>query len=145
MREELDQLEQEKNDMVEEMNVLTAEIQELNDNKERMTQEYSQLVQEQNNIKTEQKKVKSKVERSESLYKNLSSELIRWEGSSESFRERMASLMGDTLLSSAVLTYIGFFDYHYRQVLKGDWVTAIDTICLKLSPTLSYTEFLSKP
>ena len=114
MREELEHLEKEKADMVEEMNVLNAEIRELNDNKERMTQEYSQLVQEQNNIKNEQKQVKSKVERSESLYKNLSSELIRWEGSSQSFRERMASLMGDTLLSSAVLTYIGFFDYHYR-------------------------------
>ena len=85
------------------------------------------------------------MERSESLYKNLASELVRWEGSSLNFKDRLASLMGDTLLSSAVLTYIGFFDYHYRQVLKGDWVTAIDLISLKLSPTLSYTEFLSKP
>ena len=83
--------------------------------------------------------------RSESLYKNLSSELIRWEGSSLNFKERIASLFGDTLLSSAVLTYIGFFDYHYRQVLKGDWVNNIDKIALKLSPSLSYTEFLSKP
>jgi len=85
------------------------------------------------------------VTRSESLYKNLSSELIRWEGSSLNFKERIASLFGDTLLSSAVLTYIGFFDYHYRQVLKGDWVNNIDKIALKLSPSLSYTEFLSKP
>ena len=53
--------------------------------------------------------------------------------------------MGDTLLSSAVLTYIGFFDYHYRQILKGDWADAIDSISLKMSPSLSYTEFLSKP
>jgi len=110
-----------------------------------MSREYSQLVQEQNNIVTEQKLVKNKVERSESLYKNLAGELVRWEGSSLNFKERIASLLGDTLLSSAVLTYIGFFDYHYRQVLKSDWVGSIDEICLKLSPTLSYTEFLSKP
>lgn len=49
------------------------------------------------------------------------------------------------MLSSAVLTYIGFFDHHYRQVLKSDWVSEIDMISLKLSPSLSYTEFLSKP
>jgi len=97
--------------MVVEMEVLTAELQELSDNKDRMTMEYSQLVQEQNNIKTEQKQVKSKVERSESLYKNLSGELIRWQASNLSFKERIAGLLGDTLLSSAVLTYIGFFDY----------------------------------
>lgn len=110
-----------------------------------MSKDFSRLVQEQNNIEKEQKTVKNKVERSESLYKNLSSELIRWEGSSENFKERIASLFGDTLMSSAVLTYIGFFDYHYRQVLKGEWVNSIDMIALKLSPTLSYTEFLSKP
>lgn len=122
MRAELEQLESEKNAMVEEMTILEQEIQDLNDNKDRMSREYSQLVQEQNNIVNEQKQVKSKVERSESLYKNLSSELIRWEGSSQNFRERIASLIGDTMLSSAVLTYIGFFDHHYRQVLKSDWV-----------------------
>ena len=98
--------------MVNEMQLLTAEIQELNDNKDRMTREYAQLVQELNNIKTEQSTVRNKVERSESLYKNLASELIRWEGSSLNFKERIAGLLGDTLLSSAVLTYIGFFDYH---------------------------------
>ena len=145
MREELNELDGQLQLMQEEMSRLEAEIEELNDNKDRMTKEYAQLVQEQNNIAQEQKTVKNKVTRSESLYKNLSSELIRWEGSSLNFKERIASLFGDTLLSSAVLTYIGFFDYHYRQVLKGDWVNNIDKIALKLSPSLSYTEFLSKP
>lgn len=127
------------------MSILTAEIQNLTDNKDRMSREYSQLVQEQNNIVIEQSVVKNKVERSNSLYSNLSGELVRWELSSKNFKERIASLLGDTLLSSAVLTYIGFFDYHYRQVLKSDWIGSIDQICLKVSPTLSYTEFLSKP
>ena len=112
--------------MVEEMSILTAEIQTLNDNKDRMSREYSQLVQEQNNIVLEQSVVKNKVERSNSLYSNLSGELVRWELSSKNFKERIASLLGDTLLSSAFLTYIGFFDYHYRQVLKSDWTGAID-------------------
>lgn len=59
----------------------------------------------------EQKSVKSKVERSDALFKNLSSELIRWERSSLNFKDDMASLAGDVLLSSGVLTYIGFFDH----------------------------------
>lgn len=42
---------------------------------------------------------------------NLSSELIRWEESSRNFSERMANLIGDVLISSGVLTYIGFFDH----------------------------------
>mmetsp|Transcript_29208 Transcript_29208/g.38890 ORF Transcript_29208/g.38890 Transcript_29208/m.38890 type:complete len:202 (-) Transcript_29208:3430-4035(-) len=145
LRNELTELEAEKAQMEGDMAELMAEIKELDENKQRMSREYSQLVQEQNNIENEQKTVKRKVDRSESLYRNLSSELIRWKGSSQSFKERLASLLGDTLLSSAVLTYIGFFDYHYRQILKLDWTTLVDKISLKLSPTLSYMEFLSKP
>lgn len=131
--------------MEEEMNATLTEIDELEASKDRMTREYQQLVQEQNNIENEQKTVKNKVVRSESLYRNLSSELHRWQGSSQNFKERLASLLGDTLMSSAVLTYIGFFDFHYRQVLKGDWADHVELIALKQSPALSYMEFLSKP
>ena len=127
------------------MNATLAEIAELEASKDQMTREYQQLVQELNNIATEQKTLKSKVERSESLYKNLSSELLRWQGSSQNFKERLSSLLGDTLLSSAVLTYIGFFDFHYRTVLKSDWVDLVEKISLKASSSLSYMEFLSKP
>lgn len=61
--------------------------------------------------------MKKKVDRSDALFKNLSQELIRWQKSSLSFKDNMASLMGDVLLSSGVLTYIGFFDHFQRQNL----------------------------
>jgi len=69
------------------------------------------LVTDLTKLEEEQKSVKKKVDRSDALFKNLSSELIRWQKSSLNFTDNMASLMGDVLLSSAVLTYIGFFDH----------------------------------
>lgn len=53
--------------------------------------------------------------------------------------------MGDVLLSSGVLTYIGFFDHFQRQNLQVDWRASVEQISLKLSPSLSFIEFLSKP
>lgn len=64
---------------------------------------------------------------------------------SQQFKERNASLIGDVLLSSALLTYIGYFDHHYRQVLKNDWAISLGAVSLKVNPELSYQEFLSKP
>jgi dynein heavy chain 1 len=93
----------------------------------------------------EQKSVKNKVERSDALFKNLSSELVRWQQSSLNFKDNMASLMGDVLLASGVLTYIGFFDHFQRQHLQLDWKDSIQAIYLKMSQTLSFIEFLSKP
>jgi hypothetical protein len=34
--------------------------------------------------------------------------------------------MGDVLHTSAILTYIGFFDHYYRQVLREEWMEKID-------------------
>ena len=112
LRNELSELEAEKAQMDENLAELEAEKLELEQSLERMNSEFAQLTQDKNDIEKQQGTVKRKVERSNSLYRNLSSELTRWKGSSLSFKERIASLLGDTLLSSAVLTYIGFFDYH---------------------------------
>lgn len=65
--------------------------------------------------------------------------------SSHSFSERMANLIGDVLISSGVLTYIGFFDHFQRKNLVADWRISVNQINMKTSVALSMTEFLSKP
>jgi dynein heavy chain 1, cytosolic len=57
----------------------------------------------------------------------------------------MSCLLGDVLLSSAFLTYTGFFDHFYRQFLNSEWRYFLDQIGLKYRNDLSYMEFLSKP
>ena len=57
----------------------------------------------------------------------------------------MSCLIGDSLISSAFLTYIGFFDHFYRQQLSLDWKDKIDMVDLKHRHDLKLTEFLSKP
>lgn len=86
-------------------------------NIEQYKQDYGLLIGEVQNIKNEMGKVQDKVKRSQQLIQNLSAERIRWEESSRNFKEQMSCLVGDVLLSSAFLTYIGFFDHYYRQYL----------------------------
>ena len=47
------------------------------------------------------------VERSVALLKSLSSEKERWETGSESFKNQMATIIGDVLLSTAFMAYAG--------------------------------------
>ena len=131
--------------MAQSLQVVEAEIEDLQKNFDKMQTDFQQLMLELSKTEEEQTSVKNKVERSDALFKNLSSELIRWERSSLNFKDDMASLAGDVLLSSGVLTYIGFFDHFQRQNLQGDWKDAIEKINLKMSSTLSFIEFLSKP
>jgi len=110
-----------------------------------MQDEFQQLIQDQGKLEEEQKTVKNKVERSDALFKNLSSELIRWVGSSKDFTEKMSNLVGDVLISSGFLTYIGFFDHSQRMNLQDEWKLSIYNKAIKYSPTLALTEFLSRP
>lgn len=47
------------------------------------------------------------MDRSIALLKSLSSERKRWEATSETFKNQMATIAGDVLLSSAFLAYAG--------------------------------------
>lgn len=87
------------------------EIEQLQKNFDDMQQEYQVLVINLSKLEEEQKTVKRKVDRSDALFKNLSSELVRWVQSSGNFKDNLACLVGDVLLASGVLTYIGFFDH----------------------------------
>lgn len=91
------------------------------------------------------KQVKEKVDRSVQLIKNLSSERVRWEESSQNFVNQMACLVGDCLYASAFLTYIGFFDHYYRGILNNDWGDEIDMVSLKVRSDIKFIEFLSVP
>ena len=105
------------------------------------------LVSQSESLKRQQEEVGRKVTRSQNLFKNLSAERGRWQESSEGFREQLANLVGDVLLSAGFLTYIGFFDAGYRVALRDQWTLSMDEISLKTStrPALSYVEYLSKP
>lgn len=85
------------------------------------------------------------MDKSDALVKNLSTELVRWKRSSTDFKDNMACLMGDVLLASGVLTYIGFFDHFQRQNLQVEWKESVENINLRMSGTMSIIEFLSKP
>lgn len=53
------------------------------------------------------------VDRSIALLKSLSSERKRWEATSETFKNQMATIAGDVLLSSAFLAYAGKFTANF--------------------------------
>jgi len=57
----------------------------------------------------------------------------------------MSTLIGDALYASAFLSYIGFFDHYYRNILLNNWKKNIIEAGLRLTQNLSLIEFLSLP
>ena len=121
LRNELKSLERQAEVNVKRGDETTALIQQLERSIASYKEEYALLISQAQAIKTDLENVQSKVDRSIALLASLAIEKERWEGSSETFRAQMATIVGDTLLSSAFLAYAGYFDQQYRQSLFSRW------------------------
>ncbi|KAI8459260.1 dynein heavy chain, N-terminal region 1-domain-containing protein [Phakopsora pachyrhizi] len=105
--------------------------------------EYASLIRETETMKNEMSGVQTKVDRSIKLLESLESEKARWEAGSANFDAQMSTIAGDVLLSSAFMTYGGFFDQSYREAMWQGWVDHLNQASLKYKPELSLAEFLS--
>ena len=123
LRNELDSLEAEAQVNIQKNEEVQKLIHDLEASIARYKEEYAILISQAQAIKADLAAVEGKVGRSVALLKSLSSENERWDGSSESFKSQMATIIGDVLLTSAFQAYAGYFDQHMRQNLFTTWST----------------------
>ncbi|EFA77050.1 cytoplasmic dynein heavy chain [Heterostelium album PN500] len=145
LREEVEQLENAANELKAKQDEIVKTIDALNQSISTYKDEYATLIRDTESIKSEMTKVKSKVDRSIALIDNLSSERSRWELQSENFQTQMATVVGDVVLASAFLAYIGFFDQHFRADLMQKWMHRLESVGIKFKPELSVPDFLARP
>ena len=107
--------------------------------------EYAAAIRDTEIIRTEMAAVTKKVSRAESLLSSLNEEKERWQLTSTSFDIQMATLVGDSLISSAFLTYAGIFDHKYRQIMMGKWSHALESKNVSFRPEIDISNYLSSP
>eukprot|EP01114_Cavostelium_apophysatum_P023031 TRINITY_DN854_c0_g1_i2.p1 TRINITY_DN854_c0_g1~~TRINITY_DN854_c0_g1_i2.p1 ORF type:complete len:4577 (-),score=1545.65 TRINITY_DN854_c0_g1_i2:38-13768(-) len=145
LREEVAQLEVALQELSDQQAELQRTIEELVAAIARYKDEYAVLISEAQQIKVELTRVQEKVDRSISLLSRLSSESERWEIQRQTFQLNMATVVGDVLISSAFLAYIGFFDQQFRAILVQQWMAHLQALRVKFKEDLSITEYLSSP
>eukprot|EP01132_Coremiostelium_polycephalum_P002127 gene2127-2619_t len=145
LRDEVEQLEAAANELRSKQDEIVTTIAGLEKSIAIYKDEYATLIRDTELIKSEMIRVKTKVERSIALLDNLSSERNRWEQQSENFQTQMSTVVGDVVLASAFLAYIGFFDQNFRSDLMKKWMNRLELVGIKFKSDLSVPDFLSKP
>eukprot|EP00939_MAST-03C_sp_MAST-3C-sp1_P003513 g3513.t1 len=145
LKMEAEKLEAEAVSTREEYKSLTSTISELEARISKLKEEYAELIAQTEAIKQEMKDVKTKVERSTKLLQSLAQESTRWEGTSSTFREQVATVAGDTLRSAAFVTYLGWFGYQHRRLLMQRWYEILEDFGIEQRDDLSFVQYLSKP
>jgi len=119
MRKKAVQLNQELIETQDLLDKLNKELEELNDNRER-----KQAVLDR--LKADAEKMAKRLKAAEELISGLSSEQKRWGEDKEAIAEKKVLLIGDCLLSSSFLSYVGPFDFTFRKKMIFDhWLVDI--------------------
>ncbi|XP_012938795.1 cytoplasmic dynein 1 heavy chain 1 [Aplysia californica] len=124
----------------EEVNKLVVELER---SISKYKEEYAMLISQAQAIKADLAAVEAKVERSVALLNSLTSEKLRWEAGSETFKNQMATIIGDVLLSSAFMAYGGYFDQLMRHTLFSNWCEHLQKANIQFRTDLAKTEYLS--
>lgn len=107
--------------------------------------EYAELITDEQKLKQEMESVNNKITKSILMLTNLTSEQDRWKTSINEISRSMKSELGDNILSSLFLTYIGFFEQSEREKLMNIWRSILSRNYLRFNVNLNFIEYLSKP
>ncbi|SPO30909.1 cytoplasmic dynein heavy chain 2 [Ustilago trichophora] len=143
LRDEVQSLEQQAEDTKLQASEIVDMIAELENSIATYKDEYAALISETQAIKSEMERVQNRVSRSMQLLDSLSSEKQRWETGSRTFDDQMSTIIGDALLSAAMLAYAGYFDQQYRESMWQYWSDHLRQAEIKFKPELSFADYLS--
>eukprot|EP00917_Polyrhabdina_sp_WS-2016_P007442 GHVP01016658.1.p1 GENE.GHVP01016658.1~~GHVP01016658.1.p1 ORF type:complete len:4656 (-),score=837.71 GHVP01016658.1:4666-18633(-) len=145
LRQEIQQLQKAQTANAAKLTETEDLIKELQAKAEDYKVEYATLIGETENIKKEMTQVANRVDRSQRLLTSLGAEKSRWEKTAENSTIRTHTVVGDSLLSGAFCTFLGFYAYGDRDRLKSQWIEVLEENFIRFQAELSFSEFLSTP
>lgn len=142
LRDEVEQLEKEAAIVKEQLETVENEVKSLETSIAQYKADYAMLIRDVEKLKSEMQTVTTKVDRAESLLKSLGRESERWQKSAEGFQAILRSIVGDSLLLAAFLTYSGFFDFKNRSMMMRRWKHTLEILGIEFHVDLGVVESL---
>ncbi|NWI39535.1 DYH9 protein, partial [Picathartes gymnocephalus] len=99
-----------------------AKITRLNENLGKLTASFEKATSEKLKCQQEAEATACTISLANRLVGGLASENVRWAETVEDFKQQQSTLCGDVLLTTAFVSYLGYFTRKYRQeLLEGIW------------------------
>merc|ERR1719242_1058389 len=122
---------------------LTALVAELEEKIKEYKENYAKMMARITELKNEMETVTKLMARATKLLGDLSEEKIRWGESVANFQKQISTLDGDCLLSAGFLTYIGFYDQTYREIIVRKWKEILTANELPYNEDIDLLTYLS--
>ncbi|XP_077169770.1 dynein axonemal heavy chain 2 isoform X1 [Paroedura picta] len=121
-------------------------LREVAEKLEMLKKEYEEKLAQKEELRKKSEEMELKLDRADKLVSGLAGEKIRWEETVKGLEEDLGYLVGDCLLASAFLSYLGPFLSNYRdEILSHIWIKQIRELHVPCSPGFTCDGFLSNP
>ncbi|NXS46386.1 DYH9 protein, partial [Balaeniceps rex] len=101
---------------------IKAKIARLNENLRKLTAKFEKATSDKLKCQQEAEATACTITLANRLVGGLASENVRWAEAVKDFKQRQSTLCGDVLLTTAFVSYLGYFTKKYRQdLLDGIW------------------------
>eukprot|EP00002_Diphylleia_rotans_P013196 TRINITY_DN2570_c0_g1_i1.p1 TRINITY_DN2570_c0_g1~~TRINITY_DN2570_c0_g1_i1.p1 ORF type:complete len:3210 (-),score=627.88 TRINITY_DN2570_c0_g1_i1:227-9145(-) len=103
---------------------------------------YEDALSKKNDLQSQVQSVEKKLDRAQRLIKGLAGEKDRWNKARHDLQEVYSLLVGDVLLSSALISYLGAFTVAYRTAAIESWVGMIRELRIPCSSPFNFIHTL---
>lgn len=121
-RERVQRMEKDLANKETELDEIQREVQDLNSQLEQLNRDHQQRTQELQELTDQANTMERRLDAASRLIEGLGSERSRWTGEIGELEQRKERLVGDCLLASSFLSYLGAFTAEYRhRMLYDEW------------------------
>eukprot|EP01059_Diplonema_ambulator_P010461 TRINITY_DN204_c1_g2_i3.p1 TRINITY_DN204_c1_g2~~TRINITY_DN204_c1_g2_i3.p1 ORF type:complete len:3050 (+),score=1214.76 TRINITY_DN204_c1_g2_i3:4746-13895(+) len=131
------------------LNAAVEQLNEMNQKVAALEAQMTERLDEKNRLQKEAEQTEAKLKRAEQLVSGLGSERERWTNSTKSYELGIENLIGDSMLASGTLSYIGPFTGEFRDDLQAAWRKGAamkkDASSIPMSKNFSFVDFYAEP
>ncbi|XP_044007935.1 dynein axonemal heavy chain 3 [Aphidius gifuensis] len=130
------------------METLTAKrnlLQEVSDKLQTLNDEFAECMREKKKLEDQIDHCKQKLDRAEKLLGGLGGEKTRWSETAKNLGSSLNNIIGDVLIGSGIVAYLGAFTVEFRNNLINEWHIECKNINIPCSNNFSLAEILGEP
>jgi len=144
LMERLENARESKESAMKDLAVVEAQLAEVEAKLNALQERFMQATQDKAAVEAEAKMCTDRLNLAERLVNGLSSENERWASEIEQMNHQMKCMVGDTLLASAFVSYVGAFPEQLRATLTSDlWTSDIAAREIPLTPGIMPLQVLT--
>eukprot|EP00960_Hanusia_phi_P026860 746504-Hanusia_phi.AAC.16 len=137
--------EQELQEVESNLAVLQSQLKDITDGLQRLEADFEAAVAKKSELAAKAEDCKVKLDRADRLLGGLGGEKVRWQETVKQIEDSLVNVIGDCIVASGGIAYLGAFTASYREDQESDWRNKLKEYDIPFTEGAGVMKTLSNP